>query len=129
MDINDLKDELLNPNDQSSQFDPSDIEQNKILAAVAGVPILFWVPLVACGGSAFGKFYANQGLILTILSIAVAVVCAVLGIIPVIGGFLAGILGTVCGLVILAGMLLLVISAATGKAKELPIVGSMLKIF
>ncbi len=129
MDFNDLKDEVMNPTDVSSQFDTADIEQNKILAAVAGIPLLFWVPLVAAGTSAFGKFYANQGLILTIVTVALAVVGWILGIIPIVGGILAWIIGLVGGLAVLAAMLLLVVSAATGRAREIPVIGNMLKVF
>ncbi len=125
MDFNELKDQILNPEDKSSEFDPSDIEANKVLAAVAGVPILFWVPLVACGDSAFGKFYANQGLICTVLTIICGIIGWILGLIPVVGTIIGAVLGLVC----LAIALLLIISAATGKAREIPVIGGMLKIF
>ncbi len=125
MDFNDLKEEVLNPEDSTNQFDPSDIAENKLLAAVAGIPLLFWVPLVACGNSAFGKFYANQGLILTILSVVCGVIGGILGMIPIVGAIVGAALGLVC----LAILLLLVISAATGKAREIPIIGGLLKVF
>ncbi|KJR49239.1 hypothetical protein UF75_0317 [Desulfosporosinus sp. I2] len=47
--------------------DPSDIEQNKTMAALAY--FLFFLPLIACKDSQYGRFYANQGLLVLILSV------------------------------------------------------------
>ncbi len=49
-------------------FDPADIEKNKTIAGLAYV--LFFLPLIACPDSKFGRFHANQALLLVLVSIA-----------------------------------------------------------
>lgn len=54
------------------QFDQADIEANKVLAILMIIfPILFFLVFVvdSMKNSAFSKFYANQALIMLILSI------------------------------------------------------------
>ncbi len=54
------------------QFDQADIEANKVLAILMIIfPILFFLVFVvdSMKNSAFAKFYANQALIMLILSI------------------------------------------------------------
>ena len=51
--------------DYTSRMDPNDILQNKTLCGLAYVfPILFFLPLVSCPNSKFGRFHANQALLL-----------------------------------------------------------------
>ena len=131
MDFNELKEQILK--DKNDEFDPADIEENKAIAALASFPILFWIPLVAKPDSAFGKFYANQGLILLICEVVLSVLSTILGkvfgLIPFVGGLLGALLVTVISLVQLAAFLLLLISALQGKARELPFVGGLFTAF
>lgn len=133
MDFNDLQEQILHPQDVSDMFTEEDIKGNKVIAALACFPILFWLPLAAAPKSGFAKFYANQGLILLIcnvvLSVLSAILGAILGLIPFIGGVLAGIIGLVLSLISFAGFLLLFVSALSDKARELPIVGKMMHPF
>lgn len=64
-------------------FDPADIEKNKTMAGLAY--ILFFLPLVASPDSPFGRFHANQGLVLLLFAL---IGSFVLSIIPIIGWFL-----------------------------------------
>lgn len=125
MNFENLKEQFLHPQDVSDMFTAEDIEANKIYGALACVPILFWLPLVAAKESGFAKFYANQGLLELILSIAVSVVTVILAFIPFIGGLLA----TVAGLVPTAAFLFLIINAFQGKARRLPVIGEMIEAF
>ena len=97
--------------DHTMEFDTQDAQDAKVWSILAYFGILFFLPLVGVPNSAYGKFHANQGLILLIfdivLSVASWLVQAVLGIIPIIGGILSG----------------LVQLAAQGKAKTLPVIG------
>ena len=131
MDFNEMKEQILQ--DKNDQFTQEDIEANKAIAAVGCIPILFWIPLVAKPDSAFGKFYANQGLILLICEVVLSILSTILGkilaYIPFIGGLLGGLLVTVISLVQLAAFLLLLISALQGKARELPFVGGLFTAF
>ncbi len=111
--------------DVSDMFSPEDIEANKALAAVATIPILFWVPLVAAKDSGFAKFYANQGLILLIAGFVLGIVGGVLSLIP----FLGVLLSAVINLVDFAAFLFLLVSALQGKARYLPFVGKLFVAF
>ena len=119
--------------DKSDMFAPEDMAANKGMGVIASFPILFWIPLVAKPDSAYGKFCANQGLILLIFDIVAAIVIAilakVLGYIPAIGGILAGLLRAAMSLAELGGWLLLFISALQGKARTLPFIGELFTAF
>lgn len=95
-------------------FITEDIEKNKVIAAIAY--IIFFLPLIICPDSPFGKFHANQGLLL--LSAAI-VGNIVLGFIPVIGWILIPLLSIAVFIVGIMGL----VNAATGKAKEIPVIG------
>jgi len=49
--------------------DKTDIEQNKAIAALSYVWILFLIPLLGKRDSAFAQFHAKQGLILFVIEI------------------------------------------------------------
>lgn len=71
--VNKQVDNLQNTRDFTANFDPSDIEKNKVICALAYIPCLFWLPLAACSNSGFGKFHANQGLVAFIFYLVVNV--------------------------------------------------------
>ena len=56
----------LNTSDTTTQFDPRDIEQNKLMAILAYLGILVIIPILAAKESKFARFHSNQGLILLI---------------------------------------------------------------
>lgn len=118
--------------DITGSFDTNDIEQNKALAAVGYIPVLFLVPLLASPQSGYAKFHANQGLILTlsaiVLFVAKEVLCAIFGIIPLLREFIPTIIETVISVAVVAYMVIGIIYAAQGKAKKLPIIGNLLNI-
>lgn len=98
--------------------DPADAEKNKVVSALAYVWILFFLPLVVCPTSPFGRFHANQGLVLFLVS---TVGTLVLRLIPGIGGVLASIFG----LIMLIFMIMGIVNAVKGTTKELPVIGSI----
>lgn len=95
-------------------FTPEDIEKNKVMAALAY--ILFFLPLISCPDSPFGKFHANQGLILLITGFAGSII---LGLIPIIGWILLPFFSLTVFIFAIIGL----VGALNGKDKELPIVG------
>lgn len=103
--------------DYTAQYNPADIEANKIMAVLAY--ILFLIPLLAAKESPYAKFHTNQGLLVCLAGIAVSIVGS---IIPILGWFL--ILPVGCIIVAVIGIMGL-INAWTGKAKELPIIGKI----
>ncbi|MDE5767986.1 MAG: hypothetical protein K2H29_06865 [Oscillospiraceae bacterium] len=134
MNSDDIIQQIFHPEDETDYFDPVEIQENKAIAVLASIPILFWLPLVACQGwSSYGRFCANQGLILLVVNIALSVVQSILGtvlrFIPGIGGVVAGLLGLLVGVAGFAAFLLLLISAFQGKARRIPLIGRLFEAF
>lgn len=146
-DFNSIKEEITHPQDVSDMFSAEDIQSNKWAAVVATVQPLFFIPLIATPQSGFGKFYANQGLILLVMGVILGIVAGIitavlgligtlLGLIPYIGVILAALVSllailidTVLGAVGAAAFLFLLISALQGKARYIPIVGKLFTVF
>ncbi len=97
-------------------FDASDIEKNKVIAALAY--LIFFLPLLAAPDSKFGKFHANQGFWIFIIDI---IVFYFIGYLPFIGGLL----NSVLSLVLFLLLIYLAYNAYSGKALELPVVGNI----
>ena len=95
-------------------FDSADIEKNKTIAGLAY--IIFFLPLLACPDSKYGRYHANQALILFIASVGGTII---LSIIPIIGWLLLPVFSI--GILVFAIMGL--INGLGGKAKELPLIG------
>jgi uncharacterized membrane protein len=98
-------------------YDAEDIQKNKNVAAVANIPILFWLPLVSAQDSPFAKFYANQGLLFLIASI----ILPFINIIPILGQ----IAYVGCNIALIIFIIMNIIAAVNGEAKEAPIFGSI----
>ena len=117
--------------DTTSSYDKNDIEKNKVLCAVSYISILFFLPLVACPESRFGKFHANQALILLIASVilgaAGGALYTILWALPLIPNFIKTFVDTALDIVLwaapVAGMIFGIVNAAQGKAKEIPLIG------
>lgn len=101
------------------QFDPADIEKNKVISALSYFGILFFLPLLACPDSKFGHFHANQGLLLLIFAIIGGIVQRLLGWIPIAGWIISAIINIILFVLFLYGL----ICTLQGQAKPLPIIG------
>lgn len=99
---------------QGKIYTDEDIEKGKTMAGLAY--LLFFLPLVACPESKYGRFHANQSLILLITAIAGNIV---LGLIPIIGWMLLPVFGIAVMVFAVIGL----INGFGGKAKELPLIG------
>ena len=93
------------------------MENNKLLAAISYIGILFLVPLLAAKDDAFARFHANQGLVLFL----VGIVLGIIGIIPFVGPIIAGIGGIVTFVFAILG----IINAINGAMKPLPLIGGI----
>ena len=82
------------------------------------------IPILAAKDSKYARFHANQGLILLLVSVVVGIVIGVLGAIPFIG-WIFGIAGGLIEILTIVLMVLGIINAANGKAKELPLIGNI----
>lgn len=125
MDMNNLFD----VEDRTAEFDTQDVQDAKVWSILAYFGILFFLPLVCAPQSRFGKFHANQGLVLLICSLALAVVSWILllivGWIPFIGKVIYSLVSLVIFVVTLAWMIYGIVQAAQGKAKTLPLIGKI----
>lgn len=118
-DVNEAVSKVLDTADTTAEYDAADIANNKVWAILSYIFILFLLPLFIAKDSKFAHFHASQGLNLCILDIACGVVGFILGFIPIVGT----VVGILLSLVVLAFMVLGIVNAATGKAKELPVIG------
>ena len=113
--IADKAQELMNTPDSTAEFDKADIEANRVFAILAYLGILVLIPLLAAPNSRFARYHTNQGLILWIASILISAV----GVIPILGWIVA-VVGNVVTFIL---MIIGIINAAGGRAKQLPIIG------
>ncbi len=107
----------MNIQDRTTDFLPEDIEKNKALAGLAY--LLFFLPLIACPGSSFGKFHASQSLLLWLIGVAGGFI---LRFLPFIGGTLA----TILGFLIFGCTIYCLVTTFNGRAKELPYIGNVM---
>lgn len=114
-----------NNNKDIDGFDPQDIEENKVISGLSY--ILFFLPLVVCPTSKFGKFHANQSLVLLITAIcgniAISILSSIFISISIALGLITTLLGLIFGIGILVFYILGLINGFNGRAKELPIIG------
>ena len=116
------------------EYDPRDIEENKIMAFLAYV--IFLIPLFAAKDSKFARFHANQGLLALITDAALLIVYFIIWIVLfflmmfILPGEIFSLVVILLGLgwlVVLAAAAALnimgIINALTGKAKQLPVIG------
>ncbi len=114
---------------QPTTANQKDIDENKLMAVLSYIGILVLIPLLAKKDSPYTQFHAKQGLVLLITGVALGVISTVTGfiaIIPVIGwiiGMLVGLAVFVSGIALFIFGIMGIINAATGKMKELPIIG------
>ena len=97
--------------DSTSQYDPRDIADNKVMAILCYIGILWLIPFLTTKESPFVKFHLNQGLTLLILALIVAAVSWI----PVVGWL--------CSVVVFALAIIGIVNVANGKAQELPVIG------
>ncbi len=94
-----------------------DVEKGKSLAWLSYLGILWLVPLLAAKDNAFCKFHVKQGIILTILMVAVWIV----GWIPFLGWLVLAAVYIYWLVMAIMG----IINAASGKYWKMPILGGL----
>ena len=114
--------ELLNTPDTTAEYDAADIEQNKVMALLSYLWLLFLVPLFLAKESKFARFHANQGIVLAVAGTAIGIILGIAAFIPVVN-IIVGIVGGLVELAVLALTVLGIYNAVQGKAKELPLIG------
>lgn len=100
-----------------------DIEENKVMAAIGYLGILFLIPLLAKKNSPYAQFHAKQGMALFVMEVAFWIVMWVLVFIPILGW----IIDLLAWLAIVVFFFMGLINALSGKCTELPLVGGLFK--
>lgn len=111
-------------NDRTAEFSGEDIEKNKVVCAFSYLGILFFLPLVSCPNSTYGKFHANQALIILIIEIIFSVAGGILVWIPFLG-WIGSIVGGIGGLICAIYAILGIVYTLQGKVMELPLIGGI----
>lgn len=119
---------ILDTPDTTSYYSRSDIEGNKLMAVLSYLGILVLVPILAAKDSPFAKFHATQGINLLIVGVAWSIVSGIISVIlGLIGVAFLSVLWSIItwlvGIVIFLTMVIGILNAAQGKAKELPVIG------
>lgn len=104
-----------------THFDPKDVEDNKVIAALSYVSLLCLIPLLVKKDSRFCQEHGKQGLVLFILEVAIWIVGM---LIPFLGWFIIAPFGTIL-VVVLA--IIGIINALSGKFWEIPVIGQYRK--
>lgn len=120
---------MQSSSDFTGYFDQMDIENNKIISGLSYLGILFFLPLVAAPNSRFGKFHANQSLVLLISSVCVQILSYAFSffynILPWSLYKLLRSVPKLLSFVILIAFIYGLVTALMGKAKEIPVLGSI----
>lgn len=119
---------LNNTADTTGAYDTQDINDNKLMAILAYIGILVLIPLFAAKKSKFARFHTNQGLVFFLANLALGlvynIIVQILGGIPVIS-ILVVALGYLVSLVLFVVMIIGIVNAVQGRAKELPVIGKI----
>lgn len=125
-DINDKLQALNETADTTTEYDKSDIENNKVMAVLAYLGILVLIPIFAAKNSKYARYHANQGLILLIVCVIWSIIYGVLTSVILSISWRLYSLVSIIGLVSWVFVILAIIgivNAVSGKAKELPVIG------
>lgn len=118
--------DLNDTEDTTDQFDQADIQQNKVMAVLSYIGILVLVPILGAKDSKFARYHANQGLLLLIASAAYNIALRIVNAILYAISWRLAFIGTILSVVSIALFVLMIIgivNAANGRAKELPVIG------
>ena len=129
--------QFKNTSDYTATIDKADMNSNKAMAIISYLGFLFLIPLFAAKNSRFAQFHVKQGLVLFIFEIIIAIAASIITAISrvlfsvflwpiaIILGIIAGILSILPLPFIIIG----IVNAATGRAKELPLIGHFAQHF
>ena len=99
---------------------PKDVEDNKVIAAIGYLGILFLVPLLAKKESPFAQYHAKEGMVLFI-SMIVARLGWIIFWVPILGWLVAMVVYVFLFVCFIMGL----VAALSGKMKPLPLIGKL----
>lgn len=104
-------------------FSQEDWNQNKIAAGLGY--IVFFLPLILRKESKLGRYCANQGLLLTIVSVLVSLFLGIFTGVPLLGWIFKLAQNLVQFALLLVGVLCFVMLTTQEKLIELPVIGKL----
>ena len=112
----------------ATEYTQEDIEQNKVMALLAYLGILFLVPLFGAPNSKYARYHANQGLVLCLAAVAFGIVYAILvALLLAISWRLVFFTAALAWLWLAYPVMIVIgiVNAVNGKTKELPLIGKI----
>lgn len=112
--------------DTTNEYDPEDIAMFKRISIVAYLGLLVLIPILCFPKSRFTRYHSNQGLTLAIIEVVFYIIMGILNILLVRMRFfliLLGIIAFAGSVVVIYLMVVGIINAAKGRARELPVIG------
>lgn len=109
-------------------FNTEDVSENKVFGILSYIGILVLIPIFAAKNSQYARFHANQGLVLFILEVALNIIVRIVSVTLSFtfgGALLASLLSLAVAVVSLVFMILGIVNACSGEAKQLPIIGGI----
>lgn len=122
-DISDALNKLNDTADTTTEYDKQDIDNNLLMGILCYISILVFIPIFAAKDSRYVRFHANQGLVLFIAEIVWYIASSILKFIIRLSFFakLLSFLNIVFVILAVLG----IVNVVNGKAKELPVIGSI----
>lgn len=102
------------PGQSGSAGADADAASHKGMGVLAYLWILLLIPLLAAKDSPFARFHVNQGLLLLIAELIFRLI-----------GKASALIGTLGGIFCFVLMIIGIVNAARGQAKELPLIGKL----
>ncbi len=121
-------DAFVNTADSTNDYSFQDIRENKVMAIICYIFILFLIPLFVCTNSRFATYHAKQAANFWIVATAVDLLFSIISALcnDIDGlGIVFWVISSVLYAATVGLMVLGIVYAATGKAKALPIVGGI----
>ena len=114
---------LNNTADFTAQYNPEDIQNSTLMGVLSYLSILVLIPIFAAKNSPYTRFHANQGLTLFIIDVIWGVVSTIIRF--VFGFTVFKLLSGLVSLAIFVLAVIGIINVVNGKAKQLPIIGTI----
>ena len=115
---------LFEMKDYTDQYEQEDANKHRAFGILSYIGILFLIGLFAAKDSKWTRFHTNQGLVLCILDAALVIMNYTLGLIPYVG-IVFRILYWVGAAIVVALAVIGIVNTAKGKAKNLPVIGTI----
>ena len=115
MKIQDFINNFTNTANTTADYSAEDINKNRHMAILAYLGLLFLVPLFAAKDSPFARYHTNQGILLFVVQ--------TIGIAATQIPYAGWVAGAIVNVFTTALLVIGLINAFKGEAKELPVIG------